>query len=57
MSRWVVDDNDLMDCDYEVEGTEMGSKRQAPPRWLLELSPPRSEEDDSIEDKEEGSTN
>lgn len=31
-SHRVVDDDDPMDCDYEVKEREVGSRRKAPPR-------------------------
>ena len=32
----VTDGDDLIDCDYEVEEKEMGSKKKALPRRLVE---------------------
>lgn len=50
-SRRVIDDNDPMDCDYEVEEREMGRWRKAPPRQLPKPSPSGSEDDDSDDDE------
>ena len=59
MSPRVTNGDDLMDCDYEVEEKEMGSKKKALPRRLAESqrtpSPSRCE-DDNYDDEEEGST-
>jgi len=48
----VADDDDPMDCDYEVKEREVGSRRKAPPRHLSEPSPSESEDGDSGDDKE-----
>ena len=51
-SRRVTDDDDPMDCDYEVEEREVGSRKKAPPRRLSEPSPSESEDDDSVGNEE-----
>ena len=51
-SHRVADDDDPMDCDYEVKEREVGSRRKAPPRRLSESLPFESEEDDSGDDEE-----
>ena len=58
MSPRVTNGDDLMDCDYEVEEKEMGSKKKALPRRLAESQhtpSPSGGEDDSYDDEEEGS--
>ena len=47
----MADDDDPMDCDYEVEEGEMGSMRRAPLRRLLEPSHYEGEDDDSGDDE------